>query len=181
MSVQTVMRPAILVVAAVLALAGLVPGRSSARVGGRLPDFALPAVPGTEWRGRFDLGDHLERDVVVVLFWATWCQPCRHELPFYQTLYERHREQGLVVVGISMDASNTIAQAGPWARRLGLTYPVVSDLDTSVTNRINPRRAAPFSIWVGRDGRITREREGFSLSEREEISRGIAELVATRN
>ena len=54
---------------------------------------------------------------------------------------------------------------------------MVSDLDTAVTTRLNPRKSAPFSIWIGRNGRIVREREGFSLGERREIVRGIARLV----
>jgi thiol-disulfide isomerase/thioredoxin len=153
------------------------PGKTEAREGERPQAFTLPAVPGGPSEGRFRLEQHLGRRPVVILFWATWCAPCRQELPLYQQLYERYRQDGLVVVAISMDGSNTIASAGPMARRLGLTFPVVSDLDTSVTSRINPRRAAPFSVWIDRRGRIVREREGFSLAEREEIARGVIRLV----
>lgn len=150
---------------------------SFARVGGRAQSFTLPALPGGPTRGRFRLQDHLGNKVVAVLFWATWCAPCRQELPVYQALYERFRSQGLVVVAISMDGSSTVASAGPMARRLGLTFPVVSDLDTRVTAQLNPRRAAPFSIWIDRSGRVVREREGFNLAERDEVNRGITRLV----
>lgn len=153
------------------------PGVGHAREGERPSGFTLPAVPGGPTQGRFRLEEHLGERPIVILFWATWCAPCRQELPLYQQLYERYRDDGLVVVAISMDGSNTVAQAGPMARRLGLTFPVVSDLDTSVTSRINPRRAAPFSVWIDRSGRIVREREGFSLSERAEIARGVIRLV----
>ena len=113
----------------------------------------------------------------MILFWATWCAPCRQELPVYQSLYERYREQGLRVVAISMDGANTLPSAGPMARRLGLAFDVVSDLDTAVTTQLNPRRAAPFSIWIDRSGVVVREREGFSLAERAEVVRGIVRLV----
>jgi peroxiredoxin len=155
------------------------PSRSEAREGGPAPRFTLPAVPGGPTRGRVRMTDHIGEKPIVLLFWATWCQPCRQELPLYQRLYERF-EDDLVVVGISMDGSNTLPQAGPMARRLGLTFPIVSDLDSSVTTRVNPRRAAPYSVWIDRRGRIVREREGFSMSEREEIVRGIARLVRRR-
>jgi peroxiredoxin len=158
-----------------------VPGRIEARVGARMPEFTLPAVPGGPTSGRFEADEVLGKKPLVVLFWATWCQPCRQELPLYQALYERYREQGLRVVAISMDGTNTLAQAGPMARRLGLTFPVVSDLDTAVTSRVNSRRAAPFSVWVDHEGRIVREREGFSMTEREEIARGVARLVRAAN
>jgi thiol-disulfide isomerase/thioredoxin len=164
--------------AALLVLAASAP--LAARVGGRPPEFELPAVPGGPSSGRFSMAEHLGRDPVVILFWATWCAPCRQELPVYQSLYERYKDQGLVVVAISMDDANTLASSGPMARRLGLGFPVVSDLDTAVTTRLNPRRAAPFSIWIDRSGRIVREREGFSLAERTEIVRGIVRLVRTR-
>lgn len=167
-----------LVVSLVLLVAPATP--LLARVGGRASNFTLPALAGGPTRGRFRLGDHLGRNVVAVLFWATWCAPCRQELPLYESLYRRFRRQGLVVVAISMDGSSTVASAGPMARRLGLSFPVVSDLDTRVTAQLNPRRAAPFSIWIDRSGRVVREREGFNLAEREEVTRGLTALVTAR-
>ncbi len=164
-------------VAATLGLAN----SAMARVGARVSGFTLPSVPGGPTSGRFDASDFLGQKPLAVLFWATWCQPCRQELPLYEALYQRYREQGLGVVGISMDGTNTIAQAGPMARRLGLTFPVVSDLDTVVTSRLNSRRAAPLSIWVDHRARVVREREGFSMAERETIARGVAQLVRAAN
>jgi len=152
---------------------------SRARVGARPPSFTLPAVPGGPTHGRFRISDHLGHKPVVILFWATWCAPCRQELPFYQRLVERHGDR-LVVVAISMDGANAIASAGAMARRLGVRFPVLSDLDTRVTSRLNPRRSAPFSIWVDARGRIVQENEGFTLGEREALSRGINRLVSAR-
>ncbi|UJR83752.1 Hypothetical protein I5071_58230 [Sandaracinus amylolyticus] len=154
-------------------------GASSAlaRVGGRPPPFTLPAATGGPSRGEFRMADHLGQHPVVILFWATWCVPCQQELPFYQSLYERYRERGLRVVGISMDDARTVMRAGPAARRLGVTFDVVTDLDTRITTQINPRRSAPFSIWVDRDGRIVWEREGFAPAEQQAISEGVARLV----
>ncbi len=163
-----------------LGLGGIALGEAPsalARVGGRPQAFELPAVPGGPSSRRFDLSDFLGEKPVVILFWATWCAPCRQELPLYNALWERFHEDGLEVVAISMDSANTLPNAGPMARRLGIGFDVVSDLDTAVTTRLNPRRAAPFSVWIGKNGRIVREREGFSLAERREIVRGIARLV----
>lgn len=169
-----------LVIAALVlaSLAALVPARSAARVGARPPSFTLPAVVGGPTRGRFEMAEHLGHDPIVILFWATWCAPCRQEIPFYQSLFVRHRATGLQVVAVAMDDTSTITQVGPASRRLGVTFPVLSDLDTRVSSQMNPRHAAPFSVWVNRQGRIIREREGFSLAERETITREMAELVA---
>jgi peroxiredoxin len=153
------------------------PQEALARVGGRLPPFTLPPATGGPTRRPFRMGEHLGRNPVVILFWATWCGPCQQELPFYESLYQRYRDQGLQIVGISMDNQSTVMRAGPHARRLGVTFDIVTDLDTRVTTQINPRRSAPFSIWVGRDGRVTWEREGFAPAEQGRIAQGIRELV----
>lgn len=156
--------------------AALVPS-ASARVGGRPPAFTLPAATGGPSHGAFRLPEHLGRRPVVVLFWATWCQPCQQELPFYEAQYRRLREGGLRVVAVSMDSQATVMRAGPTARRLGVSFDVVTDVDTRITTQLNPRRAAPFSVWIDRAGRIVRESEGFSPSETGALARGLAALV----
>ena len=82
-----------------------------------------------------------------------------------------------MVVGISMDNPDSISEVGPTSRQLGLTFPVVTDLDTQVTATYNPRRAAPFSVWIDRSGTIIREREGFAMSERGVIEQGLTRIV----
>ena len=148
-----------------------------ARVGGRPPPFTLPAAVGGPTAQPFRMQDHLGRAPVVILFWATWCQPCMQELPFYQSLYERHRARGLRIVAVSMDSQATVMRAGPAARRLGVTFDVVTVVDTRVTTQLNTRRSAPFSVWIDRSGRIVRESEGFSPAEQNALAQGIAELV----
>ena len=171
------MRRLSLILLSLAVLAGLaIPEHADARVGARPPGFSLPAVPGVSG-GAFDMSDHLGTNPVVIIFWATWCDPCKQQMPVYQALYERFQEDGLQVVAISMDGPESISRTTGVVRRLGLTYPVVSDLDTAVTSRLNPRRGAPFTVWVDRSGRIVHEREGFTLAERRDIARGVAALV----
>jgi len=151
---------------------------AEARIGGQVPSFELPAAVGGPSSQPFNIGEHLGEDPVIILFWATWCGPCRLELPFYESLYQKYKDQGLEVVAISMDSQDTVMQAGPAARRLGISFDVVTDVDTRVTSQINPRRSAPFSIWVNREGRIVWENEGFSPSEQARIAKGVKELMA---
>lgn len=155
------------------------PPVAAARVGGRPPPFNLPAATGGPTNRPFRMGDFIGENPVVILFWATWCQPCQQELPFYESLYQRYRERGLKIVAISMDSQGTLMRVGPAARRLGISFDVVTDVDTRVTTQLNPRRAAPFSIWVDRRGRIVREREGFSPAEQGAIAEGVARLVGS--
>lgn len=154
------------------------PVQAQGRVGARPPSFMLPFAPGGPSSRNFRMADYIGKNPVIILFWATWCVPCRQELPFYETLYKKHRSKGLKIVAISMDAANTISRVGPAARRLGVTFDVVTDLDTRVTSQINPRKAAPFSIWVDRSGRIVWEREGFAPAEMSAISTRVDQLVS---
>lgn len=155
------------------------PSTALARIGGQPPPFTLPAAVGGPSTAQFRMGDQLSaHHPVAILFWATWCVPCTQELTFYETLYQRHRAQDFHVVAINMDTSTTVTRAGPAARRLGVTFDVVTDLDTRVTSQLNPRRSAPFSIWVSREGRITWEMEGFSPAQHATVESGIRDLVA---
>lgn len=150
---------------------------ASARVGARPPAFDLPSIPGGPVPGNFRMSEHLGNQPIVILFWATWCDPCKQQMALYEQLYQRYKDQGLKIVAISMDGPESLARTGPIISRLGLTYNVVSDLDTSVTARLNPRRGAPFTVWVDRSGRIVHEREGYTLAERNDIARGVAALM----
>jgi len=170
------MRVLLVVIAAALCVSKV----GEAKVGAKPPPFRLSAVVGGPTSGQWKAEDHLGKRPIVVLFWATWCGPCRQELPYYQELFEKHAKDGLQVVAISMDDTSSITQAGPAARRLGVKFPVLSDLDTRVQGQLNPRRSAPFSLWIAADGRIVWEREGFALAERDVIAKGIEDLMAGR-
>lgn len=128
---------------------------------GDVSAFARPSVTGK----RFDLGKHLGRDVVLISFWTTYCEPCKVEMPFLQQFNDKHGPRGFQVVSVSMDGPDTVAEVRPYIRRMGFTYPVVIDEDGSIAQRLNPVAAAPFAILVGRDGRIRQRFSGFKAGE----------------
>jgi len=149
---------------------------ASATVGSRPADFTLRSPPGTEWRGTFRLREHLGDEPIVVSFFSTWCRPCQQELPILQEAWERH-DGDLVIVGVAIDGPQTAARIGPMTRRLDLSLPTVHHRDSSVTARYNPRRALPYTVTIGDDGRIVRERASFTASDRERLPRELDALV----
>jgi len=107
------------------------------------PRFAAPAPvdvgrPAPSYHAVSVKGDsvsleELRGKPVLLNVWATWCHPCRDEIPELQRIYERYRERGLKLVGVSVDAAGHDDAIGAFARRYGMTYPVWRDPDETVS------------------------------------------------
>jgi cytochrome c biogenesis protein CcmG/thiol:disulfide interchange protein DsbE len=111
------------------------------------PDFAAaglsaPARRLADFRGR----------VVFLNFWATWCLPCKEEMPSMERLYGQHKEQGLTVIAVSMDTGEPRAVSS-FAKSLGLTFPIALDPRMEVADRYKVR-ALPTSFLIDRQGDV---------------------------
>jgi cytochrome c biogenesis protein CcmG/thiol:disulfide interchange protein DsbE len=111
----------------------------------RVPRYALTALDGTPLSP-----DALRGKVVLINFWATWCLPCRVEMPLLQRMAERHREAGLIVVGLSVDRGAE-ESVRTFLRERGVTYPVAV-VGSDVERAFGGVRGYPTSILVDRDG-----------------------------
>lgn len=113
------------------------------------PDFALADLDGTmrafsEWDGR----------IVVLNFWATWCAPCRREIPALVELQAQHPAETLSVLGVAIDEADAVRE---YVAEIGMTYPtLVGQLDAvQVVSRFgNHIGALPYTVIVGPDRRI---------------------------
>ena len=148
-------------------------GKSPA-VGGEVSDFSLKDVDGRTHR----LSDHLGSRVVLMSFWATWCEPCKKEMVQLQSLFQDHADEGLMIFSISMDEPETQGDVRQYVKQRGFTYPVLLDTESQVTSRFNPRRAAPYSLIIGRDRRIAWSHEGYVPGDEAEIERAVATALA---
>lgn len=136
---------------------------------GSVSDFTLDDVDGKA----HSLSDYLGKNVILISFWATWCEPCKKEMDQLQTLYEAHKDKGLMILSISMDEPETQGDARPFVKQRGFTFPVLLDTETLVTNQLNPRRAAPFSLIIGRDQKIAWEHEGYVPGDEEKLEAAV--------
>lgn len=109
------------------------------------PDFDLATLDG----GRILLGD-LQGKPVVINFWATWCGPCRAEMPMLQSTWERFGES-VTIVGVDVDEAPAVVQT--FVDDLGLTFPIALDEGAEVSGRYNVR-GLPTTLFVDSNGII---------------------------
>jgi thiol-disulfide isomerase/thioredoxin len=120
------------------------PGAAAAIASIRLPDLGGTPQALTQWRGK----------VVVLNFWATWCAPCREEIPLFVKLQKQYGAQGLQFVGVAIDQPEKVKA---YATELGMNFPILIggveaiDLTRTLGNRAS---VLPFTVILGRDGGI---------------------------
>jgi cytochrome c-type biogenesis protein len=120
----------------------------------------VPAFAGTTLRGEPVALADLRGRVVLLNVWATWCDPCREELPELQAMYERLEPRGLTVLGVSTDAARDFKTLRNMVAGFGLTYPIVHDERSRISA---PYRIVgyPASFVIDRAGNLRWRRDGM--------------------
>lgn len=114
------------------------------------PNFSLIDLHGK----KISLSD-LRGKVVLVNFWASWCPPCKMEIPGFQRIYEAYKDRGFMVIGISVDDARPAS-----IKDMGMTYPVVM-ADDKVVKDYGNVSGIPVSFLIGKDGRIIKKIMGI--------------------
>jgi peroxiredoxin len=117
------------------------------------PDFTLPTLGGPNLRLQEQRGR-----VVLVNFWATWCGPCRVEMPHLNRLYDKYRDAGFVLLAVNIDEDPKTAAS--LAAKLGMRFPVLLDTDKKVS-RLYDLSAMPSTMLIDRDGQVRYTHRGY--------------------
>ena len=140
----------------------------------QLAPFSLKTSSGRT----FDSEAHRRKDVMVIAFWATWCKPCKIELVQLHKLFLKYREQGLVVLAVSIDGPDSVAEVENYKNKFSYEFPVLMDTETDLLARYNPRGDVPFSMVVDRQGRIVETHQGFNPGDEIALEKKLRRLLA---
>ncbi len=154
--------------AALLAVSVLAGCTTPASPASDVPQFSFSSLEGKTIAMK-DLGNK----VVIVDFWATWCGPCREEVPHLNTLYSELKGKGLEIVGISMDTDGTDS-VKDFAREFRMQYPIVIG-DEKVAESFGGIIGLPTTFIIDRNGRIAKKYIGLPLAD--DMTKIVKDLV----
>lgn len=137
--------------------------------GASAPEFALQTLDGNTLR----LAD-LRGKAVLLNFWATWCPPCKEEIPWFVELQKQYGPQGLQIVGVAMDDAGHDAIA-KFAADMKIDYPVLLGTD-QVADQYGGVEALPTTFYIGRDGKVVAR--VFGLTSHKDIEENIRLALA---
>jgi len=123
------------------------------------PDFTLTTLSGES----ITLSD-LQGQAVLVNLWASWCGPCRAEMPAMQVVYDRYREQGFHVLAVNATNQDSLSSAQAFVKEMGVSYPILLDINGEVS-AMYQLRALPSSFFISPDGRIREVIIGGPMAE----------------
>ena len=133
------------------------------------PDFTLRSLDGVNLR----LAEQRGR-VVMVNFWATWCGPCKQEMPHLSRLYEKYRASGFTLLGVNVDEDSR--NAAGIAGQLGVKFPVLLDSDKQVS-KLYDLSAMPSTVLIDRDGKVRFLHRGYRTGTEAEYDQQIRALL----
>ena len=139
------------------------------------PPGSVPSFTGRDLSGKkVSIDKLLDEGPVALTFWATWCKPCRKELPELQVLAEAYAEHGFRVIAVSVDGPVDQAKVRPYARAQGFTFLVVPDPDGDLRRRFQVE-VVPTTTLLGPERRVLHRQVGYRQGDEKRLE------IALRN
>ena len=145
----------------------------SVATGSAASDFTARDIEGKSVK----LSSHLGKEVILLNFCATWCEPCVAEFPHLRKMYDANKAKGFVILGIAMDGPETVANVPAFARRNQLNFPMLTDEDSRIASLYNPKKSAPLSVLIDKSGKIVTIREGYNPGDEEFLAKDVAKAL----
>lgn len=138
--------------------------------GDRAPEIGLRDLDGNQVTIA-----SLRGKVVLVDFWASWCEPCAEEMPVLERLYQRYRGQGFRVVAVSQDRQ--VSNIRTFLQQHSVSFPIVHDANHAVAGRYSPPRM-PSSFIIDRNGVVRHVHAGYRSGDAQALEREIRALLS---
>lgn len=132
---------------------------AAGELGSHLPDFSVKDLQGHELSSAA-----LQGKVVLIDFWATWCQPCKKEMPGYQKLLDRYGPEGFAVIGFKFDVMRDTENPVQFARKMGVKYPLAAASE-EIKQKFGGILGLPTTMLYDRQGILRKKVIGFEYTE----------------
>ncbi|MDB4938691.1 MAG: Thiol:disulfide oxidoreductase related to ResA [Labilithrix sp.] len=146
---------------------------ASVSTGASASDFSARDIEGKNVK----LSTYLGKEVVLLNFCATWCEPCVAEFPHLRRMYEANKAKGFIILAVAMDGPETVANVPAFAKRNQLNFPMLTDEDSRIASLYNPKKSAPLSVLIDRSGKVASIREGYNPGDEEFLAKDVAKAL----
>lgn len=157
----------------VLGCGPALPASTSSSPQGTINDFVLEDIDGHPHA----LSDYLGNKTIVLTFFAMWCEPCKKEMGHLSEMFDARRDDGLMVIAISMDEPETQGMVRPYIKQRNYKFPVLLDTEGRVAGQFNPRKDAPFNIIIDRHQNIVWSKAGYVQGDEKVLLDNISKLL----
>lgn len=141
--------------------------------GASASDFTARDIEGHTVR----LSEYLGKQVVLLAFCATWCEPCVMEFPHLRKLFDQNRAKGFIILAIAMDGPETVASVPAFARRNQVNFPMLTDEDSRIASIYNPKKSAPLAVLIDKRARIVSIREGYNPGDEDFLAKDVEKAL----
>ena len=135
----------------------------------RAPAFSLQSVSG----GSVSLAQ-FKGDVVMINFWASWCGPCRQEMPLLDDIYKQYKDMGFVLLGVNVEPDSQ--NASGWLSKTPVSYPILSDPKSAVS-QLYQVQAMPTTVIIDRQGVVRYVHNGYLPGDENQYMNSIRTLI----
>ncbi|MGH1470461.1 MAG: TlpA disulfide reductase family protein [Cellvibrionaceae bacterium] len=147
----------------------VVSAQAAQKLSGTAYDFTLPSNSGKNVRL-----SELRGEVVMINFWASWCGPCRQEMPILEELYQRYSRAGFTILGVNVEPDSE--DANKILKNVKISFPVLYDKESEVSELYNVE-AMPSTVIIDRNGEMRYLHRGYKPGYEDDYKAQIKELI----